>query len=164
MALWTRYGADRARTFFAVAQAGIVFDGSRDDLVYGGSGGDDLTAANDPGGDDLYSSGGGPIDIIAYSFRTGGGITVDLPLGRASGGGAGNDRLVGPWDDVHDSIFADILTGNAGANTRRLGGRRSHRRPRGNDFLFGEEGTDLLDGGDGTDACNDGETLLNCEP
>lgn len=117
MALWTRYGADRARTFFAVAQAGIVFDGSRDDLVYGGSGGDDLTAANDPGGDDLYSSGGGPIDIIAYSFRTGGGITVDLPLGRASGGGAGNDRLVGPWDDVHDSIFADILTGNAGANT-----------------------------------------------
>jgi Ca2+-binding RTX toxin-like protein len=141
-----------------------LFDGPGNDLVYGGLGSDTFNAANDPGGDDLYSSGGG-FDLISYFFRTGGGVTVDLPLGRASGGGAGNDRLVGPWDDIGGSFFADTLIGNGGPNQIVGGEGDDHIESRGgDDFLVGEGGTDFLDGGTGNDFCEDGETVLNCEP
>lgn len=113
----------------------------------------------------VYSSGGGIRDGLAYLGCGGPPVSVDLSLGRTLGGLYGNDRFVGPWDYLAGTMFADTFIGDAGTNSIfGLEGDDHIEGRAGDDHLFGDAGTDLLDGGDGTDECLDGETVLFCEP
>ena len=69
--------------------------------------------------------------IVLYSATSG--VTVNLALGTASGGGLGNDTLSG-IEAVEGSSFADTISGGDGG-----------------DVLAGWGGDDVIDGGGGND-------------
>ncbi|HIJ43902.1 MAG: calcium-binding protein [Rhodospirillales bacterium] len=66
----------------------------------------------------------------------------------ASGGGLGNDTLIG-IENVEGSSYADTLIGDGGAN--RLTGLE------GGDQIFGAAGDDTIDGGEGNDVITGGQ-------
>jgi Ca2+-binding RTX toxin-like protein len=104
-----------------------------------GSAGND-TLEGDAGNNTL--AGGAGVDLLSYAGATAG-VTVNLALTAAQAtGGAGTD-VVGGFENLLGSAFADELTGATGAN--RLDGGA------GNDTLTGGAGNDTLDGGGGDD-------------
>lgn len=130
---------------------------SDDDILYGGSGSDELYghAGNDylDGGtsnDELH--GGSGDDILL------GGDAVDLLYGNS-----GDDNLDGGTgaDVMHGNSGNDIMQGGTGADTMyggsgddiMRGGTGADRleATSGNDSLYGDEGSDYLSGGSGDD-------------
>ncbi|MBI5165443.1 MAG: cadherin-like domain-containing protein [Magnetospirillum sp.] len=106
-----------------------------------GNGGDNVLAGG-AGADSL--SGGGGTDTADYGASAAG-IAVDLATGLGSGGDANGDVLTG-IESLAGSAFADILSGNGGANTLAGGS--------GDDLLSGRGGADRLDGGAGSDTAS----------
>ena len=153
--------------------------GSFTDLVWGGTGRDDLSGAagddrfyvlENDGNDDI--DGGSGIDSydastaflsVNVNLTTGlarmGGATDDLTGIERAFGGTGNDSLTG--DKLANTLSGndgnDILTGNGGAD-RLLGGLGNDTLSGGdgNDRLVGNEGRDALNGGAGDDVLNGG--------
>ena len=108
------------------------------DLIHGGSGNDRLSG--EAGNDMLW--GGDGTDTADYTSSTAG-VTVDLQNATASGGDAAGDTLTGIENVTGSNTAADIIYGDANANTiDGLGG---------NDFLEGGAGADVIDGGAGWD-------------
>jgi serralysin len=108
------------------------------DNLNGGSGNDTLNGGDDDDiligalGDDTISGGAGN-DTADYS-GAGGGVTINLALGTASGA-AGVDSLT-QVENVTGTAFADTLTGDDGANVIRGGG--------GIDTINGRSGADQI--------------------
>jgi len=107
-------------------------DGAKgDDTLIGGAGADALI-------------GGAGIDTADYSASSAA-VRVSLNLNTATGGDAEGDSFNG-IENFIGSAFADILTGNDGAN-RLQGGD-------GDDVLTGRAGGDALIGGSGSDTAS----------
>lgn len=137
----------------------ITFELSGDSTVEGGDGDDvvngsgaaaiDFTGGE---GDDTYrpGAGGGSFDGGDGSDTLdlallGGGATVNLSTGQATGSAIGTILLTGV-ENVTGTTGDDAITGSAGANLLAGGD--------GNDTLSGMGGTDTLDGGAGTDTAD----------
>ena len=82
----------------------IINGAGGNDLLFGGAGRDFLTGGT---GDD-FLDGGSNFDRAVYTDATGG-VTINLGLGTASGGGIGNDTLVN-IEAARGSQFADTYT------------------------------------------------------
>ncbi|MGO1074132.1 beta strand repeat-containing protein [Inquilinus sp. CA228] len=133
-------GSGFADTLYGSADANALSGGAGNDVLYGRGGADVL-------------DGGNGTDGAGY-FESGGAVTVDLAAGTGSGGDAQGDVLSN-IENLGGSIFADTLTGSAGANAINGGG--------GNDTIAGAAGSDTLYGGNGNDQINggaDGDALI----
>jgi Ca2+-binding RTX toxin-like protein len=121
--------------------ANDILTGSGEANILNGNAGNDWT---DGGlGNDVMNGGDG---TDWADFQTaGGGVTVNLAQGTASG--QGSDTL-SAQENVNGSNFTDILTGDGNANV--INGRG------GNDQLKGNAGGDTLNGGSGNDTANGG--------
>jgi hypothetical protein len=152
----TVVGTDAAETINGTAGNDVVVALGGNDTI-NGNGGDDVICGGD--GNDIVTGGAGDdsIDGGAGTDRTSylaapGPVTVDLGAGTATGDG--NDTLIAV-EDAHGSKFADVLTGDGGAN-RLIGylGDDLINGGAGNDVLLGDVGDDTLNGGDGNDTLN----------
>ncbi len=101
--------------------------GTTSDTLDGGSGADTV--------EDL----GGGGDVLAFTEGRGTGVTVDL----ATDPGDDGDVIVGTFEVLEGSPFADVLTGDAHENAIEGGA--------GDDILRGGLGRDSFDGGAGED-------------
>ncbi|WP_395682009.1 calcium-binding protein [Inquilinus sp.] len=123
-----------------------VFGEAGDDNLYGGAGADTLDGGD---GNDVLDGGAGAdvliggagIDTAGYTGSAAG-VAVNLATGTGAGGDAAGDTLSG-IENAIGSTLADVLTGDAGANT--LWGLA------GDDVLIGGGGGDLLKAGAGND-------------
>jgi Ca2+-binding RTX toxin-like protein len=97
-------------------------------------------------GNDIFDGGTG-LDIGTY-LTSPAPVTANLSTNTANG--EGSDTFVSVEHLIGSRLFADILTGNGGANA-----------------LSGRGGDDRLNGGAGTDTCNGGpgtgDTATACE-
>jgi Ca2+-binding RTX toxin-like protein len=117
-----------------------------DDMLYGGDGNDFLRG--DQGAD--FHDGGNGVDWLYYATSSAA-VTIDLGAGTASGGDATGDTFSN-IERVYGSVYADSLTGDAGANyLRGSSGNDTLNGGDGNDFLQGDSGKDTLNGGNGSD-------------
>ncbi len=115
------------------------------DELHGGAGNDVLIGGS---GADLHDGGEGT-DTADYSGSWAG-VTVDLMANAASGGEAKGDTFKS-IENVTGSRYADIISGDDGANRLSSGGGNDTLTGRGgNDVLGGGSGEDVLDGGEGT--------------
>lgn len=121
---WGGAGTDALLNFEAIA--GSAFG---DSLI--GDAGNNILTGN--AGDDLLDGAEG-VDTASYRDAPAG-VSVDLTIGRASGG-AGNDQLA-RIEQLVGSAFDDILSGDANDNTLTGGA--------GADTLDGRGGFDLVD-------------------
>ncbi|MGE4292687.1 MAG: FecR domain-containing protein [Desulfovibrio sp.] len=121
--------------------------GSCDDTIYGGAGDDQING--DQGDDQIYGgdgadtiNGGSGTDTVYYTDSTAGvTVTVNAATGN-TGGEAAGDKLSNV-ENLVGSSFADVLTGDAGANDIDGGS--------GDDLIEGKGGADNLHGGEGAD-------------
>lgn len=138
--------------------------GSGADALFGGSGHDRL-ASHD--GNDSLDGGRGKDTAAGWGA---GGVTIDLPNGRATIAGE-TDTLIdlekfrGTWSD--DTFIGDaarnIFVGRGGDDVADgHGGNDTLRGGRNNDTLRGGQGEDHAQGGRGADHCV-AETQVNCE-
>src|SRR4029079_8281351 len=118
-----------------------VLTGDGDSNTLDGGYGDD-TFYGEGGGDTLI---GGPGTDTATYVSSNAGVQVSLTTHAGSGGHAQGDLLIG-IENLTGSLFADVLTGDDGANT--LDGSY------GDDAFYGEGGADTLIGGAGTDTAS----------
>lgn len=136
-----------------------------DDFLYGRGGNDSLRG--EQGADHL--DGGTGIDTATY-YEAKSGISLDLILGRGTGGDAAGDTYVSieryqgsnlaadtmlgsaGTDEFHGFGGADVLDGRGG-NDRLVGGDGDDTifGGLGNDLLFGQADNDILHGGGGDD-------------
>ena len=135
-------GSVFADAIYGDSRGNALDGGDGDDLISAGDGNDTLIGGN--GADSLI--GGNGVDTASYANATVG-VTVDLSIGKGSGGEAEGDILVG-IENVTGSAYVDILVGNDGANV--LVGAA------GDDHLDGGVGNDTLSGGTGVDSLNGG--------
>ncbi|MCA0257005.1 MAG: cadherin domain-containing protein, partial [Proteobacteria bacterium] len=119
------------------AYADYIYANNAGGSVTAGLGNDTIVAG---AGRDVVDGGAG-VDQINYLWSNAA-VTVNLATGLASGGYAASDVLTN-IEDIVGSIYNDILTGNASANTIRGGD--------GNDTIDGGLGNDILEGGNGSD-------------
>jgi hypothetical protein len=119
--------------------------------VRGDAGNERFVLQGLPPGVKLGINGGGGTNTLDYSASAGN-VTVDLPLGTATGlaGGVGNIQ------DVIGSGGNDVLVGDGGAN-RLTGGT-------GRNILIGGGGTDRLAGGGGDNILIGGTTSYDLNP
>jgi hypothetical protein len=143
--VWAKGDNDR------VCGKGYVF-------VHAGGGDDRVNAKGimwGEAGDDLLKGSAGPRDTASYT--TGGGVTVNLETGEATG--QGHDRLR-RIKDVSGSDHPDTLIGGPESNQLNgKGGQDGIFGGDGHDFIIGMKGDDTgagivlgLDGGPGDDA------------
>ncbi len=112
---------------------------AHNDILTGDANRNQLEGGN---GDDTLIGGGG--EDSANYVKAGAGVTVSLAIvGPQDTLGAGTDTLSG-IENLHGSIYNDVLTGNAGNNA--LNGDA------GNDIMDGGLGDDVFKGGAGKDA------------
>ena len=168
-------GVDASAVATAITLAGSVgrnrlVGGSADDVIEGredndtlegGAGADTLDGGV---GDDLVAGGDGPdslvggsgLDMVSYADATAG-VTVGLLAGGAV------DTLSG-FESLRGSGFADLLTGDDGANRiEGLAGDDVLDGRLGDDTLLGAVGRDNLQGGGGADSLlggSDADTLV----
>jgi CSLREA domain-containing protein len=121
------------------------------DTLNGEAGNDTLNGGDDadnlfPGSGTNTVHGDAGTDVASYATVTGGGVSVDLGLGTATG--AVTDTLSG-IENVTGTNLNDVLVGNGSNNS--LSGLA------GADTLRGLAGTDPLNGGDGGDTLEGGE-------
>ena len=120
----TLSGEGGADELLGSAGADRLLGGADADLLRGGAGADDL-------------DGGPGADLADFSDAPGGGgVTVNLAAGTATG--AGSNSLSG-ITDVTGTPFADSISGDASANALAGAG--------GNDTIDGGAGADVLSGG-----------------
>lgn len=126
-----------------------------DDVIRGSAannalrGGRDNDVLSGRGGADRLDGGDG-VDTASYWGETVG-VTVDLSIGKGSGGNAQGDVLIS-IENLNGSNVNDTLIGNAGANSLSgYGGQDALLGGAGNDALAGGAGKDTLTGGAGTD-------------
>ncbi|MGK9232156.1 M10 family metallopeptidase C-terminal domain-containing protein [Inquilinus limosus] len=124
----TFVGDANSNTFSGFSGNDSLVGGAGDDALIGGTGADSLI--------------GGDGTDAAWYWLSSVGVTVDLGIGRASGGEAGGDTF-DSIENVVGSDHNDQLTGSSAANTLQGGV--------GNDRLAGGGGADILDGGAGFD-------------
>ena len=112
--------------------------GSRfNDLITGDAGNNFIEGG--AGADTM--DGGLGFDSLGYGNSIeGGGVTVNLLTGEASGGDATGD-IISNFENLNGSRYADVLTGDAGNNS-----------------IDGFAGADIMDGGDGFDSLNYGSS------
>ncbi|MGK9169028.1 hypothetical protein KXR53_22115 [Inquilinus limosus] len=142
----TIHGGIGADSVDAGSENDTVFGEAGNDVLYGGAGADSLDGGD---GNDLLEgaagadvlTGGAGTDTVSYAGSAAG-VTVDLATGAVSGGDAEGDTLSG-IEQVLGSVLADVLTGDANANTLWGGA--------GDDVLTGGGGGDALKGGAGDD-------------
>ena len=164
-------------TLFGGAGNDTLWGGRGDDTLYGGH--DDDTLEGGEGDDRLNGGagadtlvGGSGRDTLDYSWSVDEGVTVNLATGAASGGHAEGDTVSG-FEDVIGSQYADVISGDGGANELtggggddRLTGNAGNDRLMGdadNDTLIGNTGNDTLWGGRGNDTLwggNDDDRLI----
>ena len=136
-------GAGGADTLMGGSGNDTIFGGDGDDMLFGGLGRDVLRG--DAGADTL--DGGGDLDTTSYR-NSPAGVIVNLSTGTAADDGFGTaDTLIG-IECIDASDFADVLTGDAGANV-----------------IFGRGGDDVIEGLGGPDTLygNGGVDLLSYE-
>lgn len=153
-------GGDAADSLSGGAGEETLIGGPGSDQLHGGEAADTLIGG--PGADLL--DGGGGTDLADYS-SAGAGVTVTLD-------GAANDGYAGEGDnaqaeDVLGGDFADVLSGDGGANAL-LGGEGGDQLDGagGDDFIVGGVGQDALVSGAGADTmlARDGEVdQLTCD-
>jgi len=139
------------------------------DTIYGFEGNDQIRAGNNrdtihggDGNDALYGhangdtiDGGEGVDRAFFDYSPVG-MIVDLTLGTATDGAAGNDDdTLSAIENITGSNASDRLIGDGSANS--LSGLGA------NDTLDGGSNYDILNGGSGTDTCANGESLSSCE-
>jgi Ca2+-binding RTX toxin-like protein len=112
----------------------VLSGNSGADVILGGSGDDTITGG---AGADMLSGGEGDRDLLSYAGATTG-VTVDLALGRGTGGDAQGDTLEG-FEILRGRSGDDSLVGDAADNTLAGG--------IGADTLVGGDGNDRLEGG-----------------
>ncbi|MBI5275653.1 MAG: hypothetical protein HY854_04270 [Burkholderiales bacterium] len=126
--------------------------GTGNDSLAGGDGDDYLVGRE---GNDTMAGGAG-IDFAGY-FDATSGVTIDLLAGTSSGGGFGNDVLVG-IEKIVGSNFADSIAGDAGNNDFfAFDGTDTLSGGAGNDYMEGQGGADSLTGGTGDDTLRGGD-------
>jgi len=127
-----------------------LFGGGANDLLVGGSAGDEynggigndtMLAGRDPGGSDVFAGNDGE-DFVDYAGRTAP-ITATLASGADDGEAGEYDNIDVSVENVRGGDGDDQLTGNASSN-KIWGGA-------GNDVIIGGEGDDFLYGDDGDD-------------
>jgi Ca2+-binding RTX toxin-like protein len=123
------------------------------------------------GGNDTMDGGAG-IDRVSYATATSA-VNVNLAVTSAQATGGGGINTLVNIEDLWGTNYADMLTGNATANT--LVGFNGHdviSGGAGNDSLYGDGGNDLLLGGVGSDkfifrtglnAVNNHDTIVDFE-
>jgi Ca2+-binding RTX toxin-like protein len=122
-------GSGFADTLTGNSSANVLTGGAGNDTLTGGAGGDTL-------------SGGTGTDTADYTGSASA-VNIDLQNATASGGDAASDTLTGIENVTGSNTAADIIYGDANANSiNGLGG---------NDFLEGGAGADSIDGGAGWD-------------
>jgi Ca2+-binding RTX toxin-like protein len=192
--LWGQEGDDSFNggsgfnfAFFADAQIGVEVDlaagvatGEGTDALVGiqgvfGSNFDDTLTGDTTNnqfegleGDDTLVGGGGH-DAVTY-FYAGGGMTIDLTAGTATG--AGTD-ILSEIRLVHGGPFGDTITGDANPNYIESGSGDDTiagldeddvlAAEEGDDTIDGGNGNDVVDGGPGNDSCVNGEDVTDCE-
>lgn len=136
-----------------------VLDGGGGDDALRGAGGADRLAGGE-GDDRLEGRGGGDvldggtgIDVALYQ-RAGGGVVLNLGVGRADDDGDGAADTLAGIERVEGSAFDDRISGDDAPNTIAGMG--------GNDEIFGAGGDDLLLGGPGNDAFRGGSGIDEC--
>lgn len=118
-----------------------------DDFLYGRGGNDVLRGQE--GAD--YLDGGAGVDTASY-YDAASGISLDLALGRGTGGVAEGDTYVSIERYQGSNNAADTMLGGAGADEFHGFGGTDHLDGRGgNDTLVGGDGNDELRGGAGRD-------------
>lgn len=142
----------------------VIKTGDGDDNLNGGTENDRLVAGDGDdtlvgeGGDDKLVGGAGADNIdggLDYDHLTyvhsAAGVEIDLIFGRASGGDAEGDTIIGV-EAITGSAFKDVLLGSdadddliGGRGNDTLNGRAGH------DDLRGDSGNDVLRGGAGSD-------------
>ena len=168
---WIRAGRGNDALDGGPGDGDQVFGDLGDDRARGGSGGDDLVSGGL--GIDVVSGGPGDGDVVGgdfgfdrmlggpgrhdvASFATAvpekGGLGVDASLRTGRATGDGEDRLFG-FEDLEGSPFADVLSGNGGANVIDAGP--------GDDSVSGGGGADTIDGEQGSDRCR-APTVISC--
>jgi Ca2+-binding RTX toxin-like protein len=122
--------------------------GEGDDTADGGEGNDLLRGG--AGRDTL--SGGPGTDTVTYDERTSG-EPVTVTLGApGTGGGPGEDDVLGSIEDVIGTPGPDTLTGDDGPNGLFAGaGRDTLSGLGGDDAIYGGDSRDVIDGGPGRD-------------
>jgi len=131
-------GSDFADTLTGNNDDNRLDGGAGNDSLTGGAGNDRLRGG--AGADTL--DGGEGSDWATYVLFVAEGVSVNLATGKARGGHAQGDTLIG-IENLIGSLNADTLTGDNGDN--RLEGSA------GADVLDGGAGRDTLDGGEGRD-------------
>ena len=127
----TLSGGDGDDTLDGGAGSDTLDGGAGDDILIGGTGRDTLR-------------GGTGIDTVSYAASAAG-VTVDLGLGNAPQGGAGDARrdVLTGIENIDGSGHDDVLTGDANANVIKGGA--------GDDTLISSGGADTLTGDGGAD-------------
>jgi len=152
----------------------LVFAGSGNDTVTGGTGNDELVGDSNAFGDDTLRGGGGDDELFgdtaAVASSSGGTNSLDGGPGRdfVTGGGgvdtvrggADGDRLFGygDVDDLDGEGGDDLVVGGDAADTLRGGdGHDQLGEPAGTAGGFGpDRGSDVFDGGPGDDLLRPG--------
>ncbi|PSH58658.1 hypothetical protein CU100_13920 [Phyllobacterium endophyticum] len=129
------------------------------DTITGGAGNDYIEGGAEA--DIILLDGGGNSDTLGY-YNSSLGVKVTLNeaggfdlLGRGapSGGDAAGDKVLGGFENLVGSQWADTLTGNTKNNQLfGMGGNDTIRGLGGNDKLLGGDGNDILIGGAGADS------------
>jgi Ca2+-binding RTX toxin-like protein len=159
-----------------------LFGGGANDLLLGGSAGDEynggigndtMLAGRDPGGADVFAGNDGE-DFVDYAGRTAP-ITATLASGADDGeageydnidvsvenvrGGDGDDQLTGATsaNKIWGGAGNDVLVGGEGDDfLYGDGGDDRIDGQGGDDFIYGDAGDDVLTGGEGDDLLDGG--------
>lgn len=164
-------GTQRGDTIYGNALANVIRGNGGNDVLEGGGGrdtvdggpGDDSIRIRDGQGIDNVEGGEGHDTLLLFDIVSGGGVTIDLELGRFSKKDLGRDLLPRPVtvttaiagiEDIYGTQLNDTLRGDGGVNVFYGQSGRDRLEGRGGaDRLLGEDDDDTLVGG------ADGDTL-----
>ncbi len=160
-----------------------LFGGGANDLLLGGSAGDEynggigndtMLAGRDPGGSDVFAGNDGE-DFVDYAGRTAP-LTATLASGADDGeageydnidvsvenvrGGDGDDQLTGSAasNKIWGGAGNDVIIGGEGGDFLYGDTGDDHIDGQaGDDFIYGDTGDDVLTGGDGDDLLDGGD-------
>jgi serralysin len=118
----------------AGASASYLSGMDGDDYLFGSSASEDLIDGG--AGADRLNGGAGLRDMVSY-YDSPSGVAINIANNTASGGHATGD-VIGGFESISGSFYADMLIGNSDDNWLAGNG--------GADRIFGGAGNDILDG------------------